>query len=401
MADGTSTTVPEDKAQEELVSRAHDMIERFRSRAHDAERNRRLHRETFEEMRDAGFYRVQMPARYSGFEMSHRGMLDICAELGRGCGSAAWIFSNLAAQNGIVSMACRELQDEVWGDDHDVCTASSFPAKGGKVRRVDGGIVANGVWSFASGVDFADWNNLQVFVPPANGEGPPEHRMALVPKSDYTVIDDWYSPGLAATGSRSIGLDEVFIPEHRTLSTAAARRGETIEASENFGPIFRVPPMCGANKIFSGPVIGMARGALDAMERDLSARNNIGGAPMAKMASAQLRVAEAGALIEAAWALMQRDCDTALDIGRIGRLTTPHDRAFWRRNNAYAGVMCIRAVDILHPLIGARGLVPESDFLRCYRDIHAATMQINMAWDRQAITAGEIQLGLEPSDPRA
>lgn len=122
---------------------------------------------------------------------------------------------------------------------------------------------------------------------------------------------------------------------------------------------------------------------------------------MAKRATAQIRVAEAGALIDAAWALMQRDCDVALEIGRVGRLTTPNDRAFWRRNNAYAGVMCTRAVDILHPLIGARGLVPESDFLRCYRDVHAATMQINMAWDRQAITAGEIQLGLEPSDPRA
>jgi len=147
-------------------------------------------------------------------------------------------------------------------------------------------------------------------------------------------------------------------------------------------------------------VIGMARGCLDAIERELSGRDTVGGAPMAKLTTAQLRVAEAGALIEAAWALMQRDCDVALEIGREGRLTTVEDRAFWRRNNAYAGVMCIRAVDILHPLIGARGLVPESDFLRSYRDIHAGTMQINMAWDRHAIAAGEIQLGLTPSDPR-
>ena len=91
----------------------------------------------------------------------------------------------------------------------------------------------------------------------------------------------------------------------------------------------------------------------------------------------------------------------AHEIGEIGRLTTVVDRAFWRRNNSYAGVMCVKAVDILHPLIGARGLVPESDFMRAYRDIHAATMQINMAWDRHAISAAEIQLGLPPSDPRA
>ncbi len=379
------------------VGAARALTATVRDRAPEAERNRRLHRETHEAMRDAGLYRVQMPARYGGFEMSHSAMLDISVEIGRGCGSSAWIFSNIAAQNGIVSMACRAAQDDVWADDPDACVASSFPAPGATARRVDGGIVVNGVWSFASGVDWADWNNLQVFVP--RPEGGVEHRMALVPKSDYRVIDDWHSPGLAATGSRSIGLDDVFVPEHRTLNTAAARAGETIDASGNFGPIFRVPPMCGANKIFSGPVIGIARGALDAVERELSGRKTAGGVAMATLTTAQLRVAEAGALIDAALALMHRDCGIALDIGASGRLTTAEDRAIWRRNNAYAGVLCTRAVELLHPLLGAHGLVADSDFQRAWRDIHAATMQINMSWDRQAVPAGQIQLGIGPTDP--
>jgi 3-hydroxy-9,10-secoandrosta-1,3,5(10)-triene-9,17-dione monooxygenase len=399
MADGSTPIVNNNAAHNELLEKARDLTEIVRPRAGEAERNRRLHCETHEALRDGNFYKVQMPHRYGGLEMSHRTMLDVSVELGRGCGSTAWTFSNIAAQNGIVSMASRQAQDDVWAGNDMACTASSFPARGGKVERVNSGIVANGVWSFASGVDWADWNNMQVFVPKEGGGF--DHHMALVPKSDYRVIDDWNSPGLAATGSRSIELDNVFIPEHRLLSTGAARNGKTIEMSENFGPIFRVPPMCGANKIFSGPVIGMARGALDAIERDLLARNNVAGYPMANLTTAQLRVAEAGALIEAAWALMQRDCDVALEIGRIGRLTEVSDRAFWRRNNAYAGVMCVKAVDVLHPLIGARGLTPQSDFLRAYRDIHAATMQINMAWDRHAISAAELQLGLTPSDPRA
>ena len=399
MADGTAALAEKNSKHEEFVGIARSLADTFRGRAAEAETNRKLHRQTHQAMRDAGLYRVQMPKRYGGFEMSHRTMLDISVEIGRGCGSSAWTFSNIAAQNGIVSMASRQVQDEVWAEDGSVCTASSFPAKGAKVEKVDGGLVANGVWSFASGVDWADWNNMQVFVP--REEGGVAHHMALVPKSDYRVIDDWYSQGMAATGSRSIELDNVFIPKHRLLNTADARAGKNIEASENFGPIFRVPPMCGANKIFSGPVIGMARGALDAIERDLSMRNNVAGIPMATLTTAQMRVAEAGALIEAAWALMQRDCDVALEIGKIGRLTTVDDRAFWRRNNAYAGVMCVKAVDTLHPLIGARGLTPDSDFMRAYRDIHVATMQINMAWDRHAITAAELQLGLPPTDPRA
>lgn len=402
MADGTATgatraPMPAPTAAS-LVETASALAADFRARAAAAEKNRKLHRESHEAMLAAGFYRVQMPGRYGGFEMSHRTMLDISVELGRGCGSAAWIFSNIVAQNGIVSMACRAAQDDVWADDNDACTASSFPAPGATARVAEGGIVVDGVWSYASGVDWADWNNLQVFVP--LGEGRVQHRMALVPKTDYRVIDDWFPTGLAATGSRSIRLENVFIPDYRTLDTEAARAGLTIAASENFAPIFRVPPMCGANKIFSGPVIGIARGALDAVERELSERRTVGGQAMASLTSAQMRVAEAGALIDAARALMERDCDAALEAGASGRPTTVEDRAFWRRNNAYAGVMCIRAVELLHPLLGAHGLVPDSDFQRAWRDIHAATMQINMSWDRGAIAAGEIQLGLAPSDPR-
>jgi len=399
MADGTPSLGKNKDRHDEFIEIARSMKEPFRQRAHEGEKNRRLNQANHKAMLEAGLYRVQMPERYDGFEMSHRTMLDISVEIGRGCGSSAWTFSNITAQNGIVSMASRQAQDEVWGEDKDACTASSFPSKGGKVEKVDGGVIANGVWSFASGVDFASWNNMQIFLP--NEDGGFTHYMALVPKTDYQVIDDWYSPGLAATGSRSIRLKDVFIPQHRMLNTADARAGKTIKASENFGPIFRVPPMCGANKIFSGPVVGMARGALDAIETDLSERKNVAGVPMATLTTAQMRVAEAGALIDAAWALMQRDCDVALEIGKIGRLTTVEDRAFWRRNNAYAGVMCVKAVETLHPLIGARGLTDTSDFIRAYRDLLAATMQINMAWDRHATTAAELQLGLPATDPRA
>ena len=399
MADGMAALTETQSNHEELLSIARAFTATFRGRAAEAEANRKLHRETHDAMCDAGLYRVQMPKRYGGYEMSHRTMLDMSVEIGRGCGSSAWTFSNIAAQNGIVAMASRQAQDDVWAEDGSVCTASSFPAQGSEVKKVEGGIVANGIWSFASGVDWADWNNMQVFVPREGGGV--AHHMALVPKSDYTVIDDWYPPGMAATGSRSIKLKNVFVPEHRLLNTADARAGKTIEASENFGPIFRVPPMCGANKIFSGPVIGMARGALDAIERDLANQNNVDGIPMPVLKMAQMRVAEAGALIEAAWALMQRDCDVALEIGKIGRLTTVNDRAFWRRNNAYAGVMCVKAVETLHPLVGGCSCAPESDFMRAFRDVHAATMQINMAWDRHAITAAELQLGMPPTDPRA
>jgi alkylation response protein AidB-like acyl-CoA dehydrogenase len=67
----------------------------------------------------------------------------------------------------------------------------------------------NGGWSFASGIDFADWENLQVFIP--KEQGPPDHRFVLVPKQAVT--------GLSGTASKSIVLKDLFVPEHRVLDT--------------------------------------------------------------------------------------------------------------------------------------------------------------------------------------
>jgi len=76
-------------------------------------------------------------------------------------------------------------------------------------------------------------------------------------------------------------------------------------------------------------------------------------------------------------------------------------RARWRLNNAFAGQLCLRAVERLHPLIGARGInTPDSLFLLAWRDIHAAVSHITMAWDIQAVNAGRIEFGLPSLDPR-
>ena len=71
----------------------------------------------------------------------------------------------------------------MWGSDPDALAASSFPTQGGTGRYVDGGLVLNGIWSFASGIDFVQWENLQCFIPKESG--PPDHRFVLVPKTRF------------------------------------------------------------------------------------------------------------------------------------------------------------------------------------------------------------------------
>jgi len=130
-------------------------------------------------------------------------------------------------------------------------------------------------------------------------------------------------------------------------------------------------------------------------------RHSVGGVKMSDIPTVQLRVAEALAEIEAAAALLLKDCDDAMRFGETGDKPPIELRARWRLNNAFAGQLCLRAIERLHPLIGARGINdPENLFLLAWRDIHAAVSQITMAWDIQAVNTGRIIFGLPSLDLR-
>lgn len=347
---------------------------------------------------EAGFYRLFQPARYGGYEIDFGLIVDIGAEIGRGCGSSAWVFANLAAQSWINGMKLEKTQDEVWADNPDALIAAAFPGPDAVAREVDGGFVVDGGWMFSSGVDFADWNNLQLFI---RGEGgPPKHWFALVPKSDYEIIDDWFPTGLASTGSRALKLSQVFIPAHRAIAAGDVAGGPTPGSAVNPNAIYKLPLFAIGNKQFSGVALGCARGALEVVEADLTQRRSAAGVKLGEQATVQLRIGEASAEIEAARLLLESDCRESMAVAAGDAPPSMEDRARWRRNNAYAGKLCVQAVDRLFPLTGGRRLEFHNPFHRASRDVHAATSQGSMPWDTQATHYGQFRLGLDLYDPR-
>ena len=121
---------------------------------------------------------------------------------------------------------------------------------------------------------------------------------------------------------------------------------------------------------------------------------------MSELPTVQVRIAEACAEIDAAAALLLKDCDDAMEIASTDGKPSLENRARWRLNNSFAGQLCLRAMQRLHPLTGARGLGRDSLFQLAFRDIHAAVSQITMAWDIQAVNAGRIMFGFPSLDPR-
>ncbi len=381
-----------------LLERARAMVPVLRERAYQAEQDRRMPDVTHREFIEAGFYRLFQPARYGGHEMDLAMMVDMCAELARGCASSTWLFSNIGSHSWIAGMHYPETQEELWGDNPEALIASSFPGPGAKATAVDGGVVVDGTWSFASGIDQADWNSLQIMLP--RDGAPPEARFALIPKSEYEVVDDWFVNGLAATGSRSLTVREAFVPEKRTLPATAMHGGRSPGSEINPNPLYRLPLWAIGVKLFSGTAIGIARGAIEVMGDELRTRRSVGAVAMNELQSVHLRLAEASAGVDAAWALMLVDCEEATALVEAGEDIPLDARVRWRRNDAFAGKLCLAAVEELYPLAGGRGLGLDSAFQRSWRDLHATTSQITMAWDICATNYGKVRMGVPFFDSR-
>lgn len=387
-----------DIPREEFIRRARDMVPMLRERAAQAEADRRIPDETHQAFVEAGFYRLFQPRRYGGYEKDFSVVVDVAAELGRGCGSSCWIFSNIVNYGLVTGMKDPRAQDEVWGDNPGALLASAQPGADSRVTFVDGGVVVDGIWNFASGVDFADWINLNVYNRPENG--PAEHRFVQVHKSDYQVIDNWFVTGLSATGSRSVKVEELFIPDYRAMSSLDVRGGPSPGSVANPGVLYRLPFWGIGAKLFAAPALGIAGGAFELIEEDLEDRMAMTGVKLGEQPSVQVKLAETGGEIESSRALVLRDCNDAWNMTANEIVPDMRQRASWRRNNAYAVMACVRAVDRVHGLAGMRAMQPGSHIQRAWRDIHAVANQVAVGWDVAASNYGRARFGLPIKDPR-
>ena len=91
-----------------------------------------------------------------------------------------------------------------------------------------------------------------------------------------------------------------------------------------------------------------------------------------------------------------RDTAEAMAAMREGRAIELQDRARNRRDQAYAGKLCRRAVDRLFETLGGHGLFSDNVSQRKFRDICAVNGHISGNWDIAGTTFGRVAFGLDP-----
>jgi 3-hydroxy-9,10-secoandrosta-1,3,5(10)-triene-9,17-dione monooxygenase len=168
----------------------------------------------------------------------------------------------------------------------------------------------------------------------------------------------------------------------------------------NDTPLFRLPLLALGPYVLSGVMLGCAEGAYETTVGAARKRNaTMTGQPVAASQSIQIKVAEAGARIDAARLLMREACRHAMAVARAGREPAHEDKVRYRRDAFFSVRLCLEAVDILMGIAGSSGLYLSSNMQRLFRDAHAANAHVMFSTDVQGSLFGQHALGLAGPPP--
>ena len=377
---------------------AQALVPRLRERAAQTTLDRRLPKETVDDLVESGALKTIQAKRNGGHGLGMRDHLNVISTLARGCGSTAWVSGVVHAHSWLLSHFPEQAQDEIYGTNPSAVVSAVIGPRG-KAKRTADGFVLTGVWPFASGSERADWLLLGASVVDDEGTVSDEGDFAI-PTSEVTFHDDWFVVGLAGTGSCSVSVDGLAVPEHRFLSLPALIQGNSPGMSLHDSWVPRCAPVPVLALALTGGAIGLARQALDDFP------SLITGKPIAYASGIKDQhplthsdLAEAVMLIDAGVMLLYRTADELDAAGREGRELDLKTRARMRLDCAQGVHHCLDGVQILFELSGATGLRTSSPLTRALADLQAINHHglLDLRTNREMY--GRIHLGLEPNTP--
>ncbi|EME64203.1 oxidoreductase [Rhodococcus ruber BKS 20-38] len=362
-----------DGVTDELVSSARALVPMLRANAERAERERRLPEANLNALRAAGLLRLSLPRRHGGYELGVRSFLQVCAELGRGCGSTAWVATLMNTNLYTASAFPDRARAEIFDGNPDAVLSGVILGSGVSIERVDDGYLVSGQWGFATGCLHADWAVLGR-TPEKTGDS---HAALLVPMQDLRVRDTWNVVGMAGTGSNTLVAEQVFVPEHRAVVLSRSSTDEVFSsAADPCGwqdqAVRRAVLVLG----IAAPLLGLARHAYELVTDSLNNGRRIAYSEYRdarNSARIQLALGRAAHLIDSSWMHALRSAD---DLDRAESTRSSLDEFIQMRIRTDTGVVareCRAAVEILLDVNGAGSFSCDNPLQRVWRDLEVAS----------------------------
>ena len=361
----------EAESRASLVARAKALRPVLEKNAPQTEQGRRVPDESIAALSTAGLFRTMVPKRYGGFEGSIRTHLDVTAAVAEGCGSTAWVVALTNVCAWFTGLFEAQAQDDVFGANPDARVAGVF-SPSTQVRRVEGGLVASGKWYWSSGCLHADWALLGLLELDATGN-PQNQYLALMPMSELTIEDTWFTAGMKGTGSNCVVAKDVFVPNHRLLPLMKA------VASEYATPFkeevsYRAAFIPVAALVLVGAQLGMARAAL-AHVIEKAPQRAIAYTSFKKQTESvafQMQVAKAALMIDTAHLHAFRAAEDIDGAAIRGEVLDYKTRARVRADTGYVAQHANDAISLLMTAHGAGSFADASPMQRWWRDANTA-----------------------------
>ena len=368
----------------------------IRSSAPETDALRELPRPLFEAMADAGLFRLALPRTLGGFEMDLPSYIQVIEELGRADASTAWVTNQVSIFATYAARMETAAARAIWIDTPRSVVANT-PQANAQAIVVPGGYRVTGRQGFSTGSRHASWLAAHATVTeqgrPRLDDGQPEMRYCFVPRAEAQILDTWQVRGMRGTGTNHFAVDDVFVPEDRTVKSVTAPLVEQ-------GPLYRLPRTLVFASGDAAVALGTARSCLAAfMELATTKTPRAMDALLRDQPMIQSEVGRAEARLRASRAFLREAVREIWDAVVANGAVTLEQRAVLRLATTDGIRTAVSIVDMVYNMAGATAAYESSPIQRHFQDVHVMSQHLQARLAHYELV-GRHWLGLKIDESR-
>ena len=366
----------------------------------EIEREQRLPKALVEQFHAAGFYSLVIPRELGGLQADPLTYLRVVEVLAEASGSVGWNLAN----NSIGQLVTLGLPDEgvheIYADRADTVIAGTAVQGGGKAVPVEGGYRVTGRWPFGSGCQESSWmlGSFQILDGDQlrkSPDGTSSYWRGVFSRSEAQVVEgSWDVSGLRGTGSFDWTVEDVFLPERRTMVHAGIPLDN--QWSRWPGMPYALPTQAWVGPHHSAVITGIARAGIDALI-ELAGEKTPRGRTTRLCENPQVQdaIGRADAILNAGRFYRTAMIAELWNTLAAGKETTREQRARCRLAAVYATDSARQAMDLMYRHGGSTSFERESRLAECWRDLHVVAQAVTLAPEWYPI-GGRVYLGMDP-----
>ena len=368
----------------------------IRASAAETDAQRELPRPLFEAMADAGLFRLALPRTLGGFEMDLPSYIQVIEEIGRADASTGWVTNQVSIFATYAARMPTAAARAIWIDTPRSVVANT-PQANAQAVVVPGGYRVTGRQGFSTGCRHASWLAAHATVSeqgrPRLDDGQPETRYCFVPRAQAELLDTWQVRGMRGTGTNHFAVNDVFVPEDRTVKSVTAPLVEQ-------GPLYRLPRTLVFASGDAAVALGTARSCLDAFT-DLATTKTPRAmdALLRDQPMIQSEVGRAEARLRAGLAFLREAVREIWGAVVANGAVTLEQRAVLRLATTDGIRTAASVVDVVYNLAGATAAYESSPIQRHFQDVHVMSQHLQARLAHYQLV-GRHWLGLKIDETR-